>query len=359
LQTDSKNSSGATHRFEHHAMACDWELVIAGEEAEYAQQVAWAAWDEVVRVECQLSRFIASSDVFQINALAPGETIAVGLATLQCLRLAREIHDQTGGAFDVSIGALMDESQGRRKNEDSSQLLLFSEPEMLHENTSSAMGFHLLQISEEDSSVSVSAEGVRLDLGAVGKGYAIDQVAAVLRDWGVNNALVHSGQSTVMAMGAPDVPFQASASEEAPSEEVIGDESGWIVALRDPRNQERPLVSVRLRDRVLSGSGLLLHGRHIVDPRVGHSATPSMAKRLATWASLPLACNEREGDAECLPAARSDALSTGFMVLTDEEIDAFCRAHREVSALLIDDGPQTKITCFGEWNDVVSTVAIS
>lgn len=332
-------------------MACTWELFIAGEDEAYAQQVAWACWDEVERLERELSRFIPSSDVFQINTLQPGQNIIVGMAALECLALARAVHNETGGAFDVTIGALMSRENGRRDNSVSdlseppgAQLSLFDaagEEAEEPDETPQSVGFHLLRLDEKHRTVGVQQAGVTVDLGAVGKGYALDQMASVLRDWGIENALMHSGQSSVLAMGAPPAAATQSTSD-AP-------QHGWMVALRDPRDHSRMLGQVLLRDRALSGSGMELHGRHILDPRTGRPATG----KLATWALAR-------------SAALSDALSTAFMVMQEDEVADCCRRRNDVAALLLLEGADgvggakdsvpTRLVGLGEFEGVVEAL---
>jgi len=160
-------------------------------------------------------------------------------------------------------------------------------------------------IDEAEHSVGVLADGVVVDLGAIGKGYAVDQMIALLRDWSIEEALVHSGESSVFALGS------------------------WPVAIRNPERQEETLGSVELRDRSLSGSGLLLHGRHIIDPRTGQ---PVHGKH-GTWAGAP-------------SAAESDALSTAFMVMSPPEVEDYCARHPHISAMILSE--DCKMLRFGE-----------
>jgi thiamine biosynthesis lipoprotein len=261
-------------------------------EKDYARQAARAAFEEVDRIEKELSRFIASSDVSQINRLRAGESVRVGIATFECLQLAKRVHEETNGAFDVTIGALL----GGAKDQSARHF-----------------GMHLLRINETEHSVGVETEGVMIDLGAIGKGYAVDQIAAILHDWSIEDALIHSGESTVLAL------------------------SSWEVAMRDPERQEKVLGHVQLHDRALSGSGLLLHGQHIIDARTGR---PAEGKR-GTWALAP-------------SGAESDALSTAFMVMSTAEVEEYCRAHQDVSAMLVVGAEPGKggyeVKRFGLWN---------
>jgi thiamine biosynthesis lipoprotein len=295
------------HRFSHNAMGSPCEVIILGEEADYAAQAARAAFAELDRLEQELSRFIAYSDISQINALEAGRSVLVGLAALECLTLAQEVWRDTGGAFDATVGALMNVRRtpdGRCREPGPEELA----------DALSRTGMDLLDIDAAGHSVGVRKTGVRIDLGAVGKGYAADQMVSVLREYGIGAAMVHTGLSSVYALGAP------------------AGEKGWGVALRNPDGRGEPLGHVVLRGRAFSGSGTPPAGRHILDPRTGLF----VEGRVGTWVAAPT-------------AATSDALSTAFMVMNVEEVDQYCRTHPGVSGILgvrNPDGPA--VLYFGE-----------
>lgn len=285
-----------SHRFAHHAMNTTFELLVRGVEEGYAKEAARAAFVELERVEKELSRYIEYSDVAQINRLRVGESARVGVATWECLRLAQQMFEETNGAFDVTIGALKDRWQGH-----STKTALAA--------ARALTGMHLLKINEAEHTVAVTVNGVLVDLGAIGKGYAVDQMVALLREWSIEDALVHSGQSTAFAIGS------------------------WQVAIRDPLQENHVLGHVHLCERALSGSGLSIHGLHIIDPRTGH---PTQDKRGA-WAIAP-------------SAALSDALATAFMVMSPEEIEGYCRSHADVAAMIVTGAPDNyAIKRFGSW----------
>ena len=277
-------------RLAHDAMACTFELYLVGLDASRGQQVAWAAFDEVDRLEQMLSRFVPHSDIARVNALAPGQSVRVSAETIECLQLAAKVYMETGGAFDIAF-----RSRKRAVGSDPAQTVT----PLVFDPTSHAVG--------------VQIANVALDLGALGKGYAVDRVVALLHEWGVQAALVHSGQSTVYALGRQP------------------DGSAWRVSLRRPDRQSVTLGTLELRDGALSGSGQLLHGGHIIDPRTGQPADALQA----TWAVAP-------------SAALSDALSTAFMVMTPDAIASLCGRWEGVSAILRPaSGTQPEWLCFG------------
>lgn len=257
------------HHFEHEAMACTWGLYISGEQLKYARQASQAAFAEVDRLEQEFSRFIAHSDVARINALASGRPLRIGADVFECLELAAQLHMDTQGAFDVTADTPAPWSRMRQ-----------------------------LEFQRATRSVTVLIDGVVVDLGGIGKGYAIDQAVTVLRDWSITAALIHSGQSTIYALGSP------------------AEQHGWSVAIRDPADHSATLGQLRLRDAALSGSGAQLHGQHIIDPRTGRSAIGASN----SWALAPT-------------AASADALSTAFMVMLPGEIEGYCRRHTDVAGL--------------------------
>ena len=241
-------------RFAHRAMNTEFEIFCVHADGEYARQAAWAAFDLLDRLENELSRFIPNSDISRINALAGGESVRVSRWTMECLELAREAYKETGGAFDISLGT----------------------------------GFERLQFSPKDRLV--SGRAIRLDLGGIGKGYAVDRMAEVLDEWDILQALIHGGHSSVLALDAPP------------------GLDGWPLTMGG-----RTVSACR---RAFSASGIRTQGEHIVDPRTGRPANG----RVAAWVSLDL-------DGGPSPSAVAEAYSTAFMILPAAEVDAI-RARR-------------------------------
>lgn len=292
--THRKEADPELYRFATTAMATEFEILFPsarGHEVDYLSRAATECFSELARLEEELSRYKPNSDISRISRLLPGRSVKVGAATIDCLGLATAVAKETGGAFDITVGPLMNayrhrDGSPREPNKDELR------------SAKKRTGAELFELDHENLSVQVLCEGICLDLGGVGKGYALDQMGALLEGWGITDVLINAGDSTVLGLGSP------------PGESG----QGWPVRADgiDPGEGE-----LCLRDQSLSGSGFLQKGAHIMDPRRGRPVKP---KRIRCWAVAPT-------------AAMSDALSTAFSVMTKREIAAFCRKHGSIRAL--------------------------
>jgi thiamine biosynthesis lipoprotein len=272
------------HRFAHEAMGTIFEVLIAGQEAAYAAQASQAVFREVDRLEALFSRFNATSEVGQINRLRADESLRISLDSFECLQVAERVQRETAGAFDINF----------RSSKGSSE-----RPEF--ELTAADSGF---RVGFRQDFLGRSAAGLDLDLGAVGKGYALDKAASILADWSVERFLIHGGTSTALAAGNAPGLSQA--------------EYGWPVGVGGTWKFPDVPKRILLNGRALSGSGTDVKGRHIRDPRTGRPAEG----HLAAWVSHR-------------SAAVSDALSTAFMSMSTKEARRYCEKHSDVWALLI------------------------
>ncbi len=300
------------HRFSHLAMATTFEVMVQYEDRAYAQQAATAAFDEVDRIEGALSRFLETSDVTQINHLPTGKPLHVSLDTFECLRISVESYEETGGAFDVTVGFLVDCWRDEQKRPRTP-----SEEEL--QRALDHTGTDLILLDEPSCAVALLNSPIRVDLGGVGKGYAVDRMAETLREWSIDRALIHGGFSSILALDAPE------------------SLKGWPVSLSHPKDRSRTLARLDIEHISVSGSGVE-KGPHIIDPRTGQPAE----KKLATWSLAP-------------DAAHADVLSTAFMVMTEAEVQDFCREHAETRGLLILPGGDAagraeRIVPVGAWS---------
>lgn len=305
ISDNPAGSIAGTHRFRHEAMATVFEIFISYPDGRYAEQAAYAAFDELDRLEGEFSRFIPNSDISQLNELSAGRSLQVSPEVFECLQLCKKICGQTNRAFDVTIGAAADcwfDKKNKTPLSPSQEQL-----DQIRRQT----GMDLLGLDSSSYLVTPLAGKMTIDLGGIGKGFAADKMAALLAEWGIENMLVNAGFSTVLCTGSPK------------------GEKGWPVTISDPFDSKKILSRLCLNGRALSGSGLRA-GRHIIDPR---TLRPVEA-RCASWSVAP-------------DAASADALSTAFMVMTDKEIKHYCDAHKDTLALIA--AADGDISHFGPW----------
>jgi len=298
-------------RYEHQAMSTLFELMIVADDTQLAQSAAYTVFQKVDRLEELLSRFLDVSEVALISRLKPGETFRMSPETLELLLIATQVCAATQGAFDVTVGTVMD---ALREVKHRWSALTPQE----RESALAACGMNRLVIDRENLLVAVKpdrlgrATPLELDFGAIAKGYALDVACEMLlADWDCANFLMHGGTSSVVARGS------------------MGDgQEGWPVGVGGDWRERAGLDAVRLKGGALSGSGFEVKGAHIVDVRHGVAAV----RHAAAWSYAP-------------SATVADALSTAFLGMDWKEIEAACAAIPGCGALVARDQ--------SEWMDKV------
>lgn len=286
-------------------MACEFEIMLNAGEHPDGPEAALRALDCAEALEAQLTVYRDSSEVSRLNALAAERPVVVERGLFELLSLAVELGRETDEAFDVTSGPLSKvwgfyRRAGRVPGDEELQAAL------------ERVGQRHLELDAERQTLHFRRRDVEINLGAIGKGYALDRCADTLWQSGVTNFLVHGGTSSILGRGT-----RAG---------LPTDQTGWTVALRHPLRPEQRLAEIRLRDRALgtsgSGSQFFFHqGRrygHILDPRTGRPADVVLSSTvLAPTAAL------------------ADALATAFFVLGLEGATRYCARHPEISALLV------------------------
>ncbi len=245
-------SDPGIHIFNHSAMATQFQVRIAGEEKTYAAQVAQTAFALIDNLESKLSRFQENSEISHIATLAVGEQLRLTEPVFACLNTAQKMEAATGGAFSITAAALKKQSE---------------QP--------------LWALLPAEFSIRCERGQLEFDLGAIGKGFALDRVAQLMEEWSCPAYLLVAGGSSILA------------GEPPPGK------TGWNCGLGTGEKEKRYL----LKNESMSSSGIAAQGRHILDPRNGQPATT----RDNTWAMTD-------------SATESDALSTAAMVLSEAEI---------------------------------------
>jgi FAD:protein FMN transferase len=291
------------------AMACEWEVQLAATRDDDSMEHIFAALDLVEALESQLTVYRSESEVLRINRQAAAAPIPVEERLFEVLQLAQQLFHETDGALDITSGPLSEtwgfsRRRGRVPHpaEIASALM--------------RVGMDGVALDETMRTVAFRRPGLGVNLNSIGKGYALDRMAELLDENGVDDYLLHGGRSSVLARG--DHPGSSPGS-------------GWTIGLRHPLRPSERLCEFSLQNQSLSTSGsgtqfFRRRGRrygHILDPRTGRPAE-------GIFSATVIAPT----------AAVADALSTAFYVMGPEKTADFCARRTDLAALLV--GPANR-----------------
>ncbi len=281
------------------AMACAFAVQFPA--ARLDRAAAFAAFDTIEAVEERLSAYRETSELSRLTAAAAAGPAAAAPELFALLERCADFHARTEGAFDVAVGPLI-RAWGFFAR--SGQVPAAGELDAAR----AASGFRHVLLDRAARTVAFARPGVELNLGAVGKGAALDEAAAGLRAAGFREALLSAGHSSLLALDAP--PWDVA----------------WHVEVRHPLDPDSCVALVRLRRMGFSTSGVGEQwfadgGRrygHVLDPRTGVPAEGVLqASALAPDATL------------------AEALSTAFLVNGTAWTERYCRTHPGIGALLV------------------------
>jgi len=287
------------------AMATRFEILLYGEQPSALRAAAEEALAEVERLEARLSFYRPDSEITRLNqhgATGPVRLLPEGWTLLhRAVSLARA----TGGAFDITVAPLMEAwgfTGGPGHRPDPATLQAARE----------RVGVQHLELNRPDWSARFLRPGMRIDLGGIGKGYAIEQAVEILRDAGITSALLHGGTSTAFGLGTPP------------------DAEAWQVAIDPPpelrQPQAPPLAVVSLRDCALSVSAVWGkaftdeegHHGHVIDPRTGRPASDAVLAAVVTRSPTD-----------------ADALSTALLVLGEPGLEQLSRLWPDLRGIVL------------------------
>ena len=268
------------HLFTHDAMNTTFSLRFRGIDAGLARGLARECGDMLDLLEFRLSRFIEGGDVFRINRLQSGETLYLSEPCHQCLLLALDACQRTGGLFDITLGTRI---AHRKAGAAGPEAPLAGK----------------LVIHPDVPAVTCEIPGRELDLGGIGKGFALDQLQRLLEDWEALDFLLTAGGSSLLAHGPTPWPVDLSG--------------------------ERQAVRFPLKNNALSASGTAIQGDHIVHPGGAEAMPTSPCRRVWVVAAS---------------AVVAEIWSTALMLVAPEEIPGFLTYESEITAVYAerDDG---------------------
>jgi thiamine biosynthesis lipoprotein len=295
--------------FSRQAMACEFQIYLPANHAELAPDAALEALELIDRLEDQLSVYREHSEVSQINRRAADGAVAIETRLFELLKYSVELFHDTDGAFDITAGPLSRvwgfyRRQGRMPEDDA-----------LREALADVGSQHVL-LDADQHTVCFARSGVEINLGSIGKGYAVDRAAALLEARGVHDFLFHGGKSSVLARGSR-IPLAAEANP-------------WSVGVGHPLRPEQRLGVLTLRNQAMGTSGAATQSFHHAGKRYGHVLDPRSGWPAEGVLSVSVVADD---------AATADALSTALYVLGPEKAEAFCARHAEITAIMSVAGP--------------------
>ncbi len=264
-----------------------------------------------------MSKYRPTSEITRINTAAGHGSVITDPEVFCLIQHALDYSRRTGGAFDITVGPLV-RAWGFFRDDGH-----YPSPDELSQ-ARAKVGWQHVAADSALRSIRFLTPGIELDLGGIGKGFAIDCAARILQRHGVAAALLGVGQSSYRALGAP------------PGAE------GWPITVSWPSEPARALSTVWLRDRSLATSGndqkhFELDGRrysHIIDPRTGQPAAGMM-----------------QATVTALTATDSDALSTALFVLGPERATDLIEQTDGAAALfVVGDEGQGRVVAIG-WSE--------
>ena len=277
------------------AMNDDFEVAFSRLDFPQGTEAALDALDEVQRIEQQLSVFRFDSQIHYVNLTAHESPVRLDKELFDLIALCVRLAEETGGAVDITSGPLWKvwgfaKRQGRIPGVEEL------------DRARALTGYPFLELDEAAQTVRFKKQGIELNFGCVGKGFALDSAAEKLREHGVDRFLFQGGLSSVLASGAE-----------------------WRIGIAHPLRPGQRLRELVLNDIAVSTSGSqkqsFRHGNrrysHLIDPRSGQPAE-------GVFTATVLAPS----------AALAELLSTAFFILGAEKAADYCSQHPEVSAVL-------------------------
>ena len=238
------------------AMGSTFSIVLYGRDWSRMESAGDAAFEEIGRLERMLSVHRPESECSDVNRHAARQAFELSPELFQLLSRCLEYSRRSEGAFDISVGPLIrawgfHRGTGRRPDDEEVQAAL------------ATAGYRRIHLDPAARSVQFDCAGMEIDLGGIGKGYAVDRVAEILKRRGFDSALIVGSGSSIYGLGTPP-----------------GEENGWPIDIRDPRNPRKVAASLALKNMSISTSGMQersfwAEGRtisHILDPRTGYPA---------------------------------------------------------------------------------------
>lgn len=259
--TMSTNPLSEAFVYEHEAMNTTFTMRLLGMDDHSARSLAQLCLERIDQLEGRLSRFVQDSDISRINALTGGQTLYISEDSHHCLLQAMKAAAQTHGLFDITLGKRIEHRKEGREG---------PLPELEGR----------LKVHPDVPAVTCEQVGREIDLGGIGKGFALDELRILLEQWECESALLSAGASSMLACGP----------------------NPWPVDLGGAEANHR----IELQAAALSASGTSIQGSHLIHP----------------WGEEAMPCNPCQRVwVVAESAAQAEVWSTALMLIEAEEFE--------------------------------------
>lgn len=284
-------------------------IVVVAKDAETARKCIENAFSEIDEVDELMSDYKSDSEISLVNTNAAKKAVQVSESTFEVLQRSVEFSKLTKGAFDITVGPLVDLFRIAKENQ-----IAPGQEEI--EKAKSKVGYEKLILDRKNKTVQFTIEGMRLDLGGIAKGYAIDKSIEATKKTGALGAMVDIG-GDVRCFGVP-----------------AKGKKRWLIGLQDPNLATDTIgpdlvLTLRVADKAIATSGdyqqfIIINGRkysHIIDRQIGTS-TQGLS-------SVTIIADN---------ATEADALATALSVIGAEKGIELIETLPDTEAILIPSG---------------------
>jgi thiamine biosynthesis lipoprotein len=300
------------------AMACDWEVLLPKNSPDFAVEEAEAALALLERLENCWSIYRPHSELARLNASREVYEHIISEDVRELLSASLQAYQLTQGGFDITSGSLSETwgfSRQKARKPDSHEIAA----------ALTTVGSHHLQLDFQNSKLTISRPGLKLNPGGIGKGLALERLAAWLISSGVENFLVHGGKSSIRGFG----------------NRRSGERVGWPIAVRNPADPNQILGKIHLQNQAIGTSGHAHQFFHYQGVRFGHVIDPRSGYPVQGVESVTVIAPD---------ATLADALATGLYVLGPSQWERFAQLNPQIGIVGLLPGRRTGTVEVQLWN---------
>ena len=266
------------------------------------------AFDEIHLVEELMSSFTTDSDVTLINRRADNDAVQVSPMVCEVVSAAHSVSERSSGAFDITVLPLLRVFGFRGNNPH-----IPGEKEL--ETARRLVNYRNVFVHTANNTIGLKTAGQQIDLGGIGKGYAVDRAVNVLKSHGIERAIINAG-GDIYALGAPK------------------NDEGWKIGIQHPYFPEKMAGTVYIKNQAIATSGnyenyYIINGErygHLFDPHTGKPANPILSATVTAPTAM-----------------EADALATASFLMGNKEGQPFIERQQQTSALFITPEPLRSI----------------